>query len=159
MSRLEAVRASPHVVGEPPARGLLALAVVGILLLASGGFAIGLDVGLSLWWIAVALGIAVAAGFEGAGLVPTVGSQWLVGCWWSAFPPLVGYLTGRWAGTTRYNHPRMLGYGYESARVELIGGLESGIKYGLLFAVVIGLVGYAVGTVISRLATRSSASR
>ena len=154
MRRLEAVRASPHVVGEPQARGLLALAVVGLLLFASLGFAIGLDVGLSLGWIAAALGIAVAAGFAGAGLVPTVGSLWLVGCWWFAFPPLVGYLTGRWAGTTRYNHPRMLGYGYETARAELIGGIEYGFTYGLLFAVVIGLVGYAVGTVISRLATR-----
>jgi hypothetical protein len=159
MSDLQAVRASPHLVGDSRARGLLALAVVGILLLASGGFAIGLDVGLSLGWIAVALGIAVAAGFAGAGLVPTVGSLWLVGCWWFAFPPLVGYLTGNWTGAGRYTYPRMLGYGYESARVELIGGLESGIKYGLLFAVVIGLVGYTVGMISSRLATRSSASR
>jgi hypothetical protein len=159
MRRLEGVRASPHVVGEPPARGLLALGVIGLLLFASLGFVIGLDVGLSLWWIAVTLGIAVAAGFAGAGLVPTVGSLWLVGCWWFAFPPLVGYLTGNWTGAGRYTHPRMLGYGYETARAELIGGIEYGFKYGLLFAVVIGLVGYAVGMISSRLATRSSASR
>ncbi|WP_096394999.1 hypothetical protein [Halorubrum trapanicum] len=156
---LESVRSSPHVVGASPARGLLALAVVGLLLLASLGFALGLDVGISLWWIAVTLGIAVAAGSAGAGLVPTVGSLWLVGCWWFAFPPFVGYLTGSWAGSTRYNHPRMLGYGYESARGELLGGIEYGFKYGLLFAVVIGVVGYGVGAAISRLSTRTSESR
>ncbi|WP_017344084.1 hypothetical protein [Halorubrum sp. T3] len=156
---LENVRTSPHLVGASPARGLLALAVVGLLLLASLGFALGLDVGLSLGWIALALGIAIAAGFAGAGLVPAVGSLWLVGLWWFAFPPLVGSLTGRWAESTRYNHPRMLGYGYESARAELLGGIEYGFKYGLLFAVVIGLVGYAAGVAVSRLSTRTSASR
>jgi len=152
MEQFERIRVSPHVVGTSRARRLLALGVVGLLLLASIGFAVGLDVGLSLWWIALALGIAVAAGLAGAGLVPTVGSLWLVGCWWFAFPPLVGSLTGRWAGTTRYNHPRMLGYGYESARAELLGGIEYGVTYGLLFAVAFGLVGYAAGTVIRRLA-------
>ncbi|OYR81642.1 hypothetical protein DJ71_01010 [Halorubrum sp. E3] len=156
---LETVRSSPHVVGASPARELLALAVGGLLLLASLGFALGLEVGLPLWWIAVTLGIAVAAGFAGAGLVPTVGSLWLVGWWWFAFPPLVGYITGNWAGSTRYNHPRMLGYGYESARAELIGGLEYSVRYGLLFAVLIGLVGYMVGMVSSRFTTRTSESR
>ncbi|RLM40523.1 hypothetical protein DVK04_19515, partial [Haloferax sp. Atlit-105R] len=87
---LESVRASPHIVGESTARELLALTVVGLLLLASLGFALGLDVALSLWWIALALGIAVAAGFGSAGLVPAVGSLWLVGLWWFALPPLVG---------------------------------------------------------------------
>ncbi|OTF04377.1 hypothetical protein [Halorubrum sp. SD612] len=156
---LESVRSSPHLVGASPARGLLALAVGGVLLLASLGFALGLDVGLSLGWIALTLGIAVAAGFAGAGLVPAVGSLWLVGLWWFAFPPLVGSLTGRWAESARYNHPRMVGYGYESARAELLGGIEYGVKYGLLFAVVIGLVGYGAGMISSRLATRASESR
>ena len=156
---LENVRSSPHVVGTSPARGLLALAVVALLLLASLGFASGLDIGISLGWIALAFGIAIAAGVAGAGLLPTVGSLWLVGCWWFAFPPLLGYLTGGWAGTTRYDHPRMLGYAYESARAELLGGIEYGIRYGLLFAVVFGLVGYAVGMAMSRLSTRTSESR
>ncbi|MGM0448968.1 MAG: hypothetical protein ACQERM_12090 [Methanobacteriota archaeon] len=156
---LESVRSSPDVVGASPARELLALAVGGLLLLASVGFALGLDVGLSLGWVAVTLGIAVAAGFAGAGLVPTVGSLWLVGCWWFAFPPLVGYITGGWAGSTRYNHPRMLGYGYESARGELVGGIEHGVRYGLLFAVMVGLVGYAVGLIVNQLSTRTSSSR
>ena len=98
---LEGVRVPPQLVGVSPARGLLALTVVA-LLLASVGFALGLDVGLSLWWVALALGIAVAAGLAGAGLVPTVGSLWLVGLWGFAFPPFVGYLTGSWAGSTRY---------------------------------------------------------
>ena len=155
---LEGVRSSPHVVGEPPARGLLALAVGGLLLFGSIGFALGLDAGLSLGWTAATVGIAVGAGVASAGLLPTVGSLWLVGCWWFAFPPLVGYLTGSWAGSTRYNHPRMLGYGYQSARAELVGGIEYGVRYGLLFAVAVGLVGYAVGVLVDRLSTRSQAS-
>jgi len=56
-------------------------------------------------------------------------------------------------------HPRMLGYGYESVRAELLGGIEYGVKYGLLFAVVIGLIGYALGTVISRLSTQTSSAQ
>ena len=150
-------RASPHVVGDPRTRRLLALGVVGLLFVASVGFALGLNAGLSLGWVAVALALAVAAGLVSAGCLPTVGSLWLVGCWWFAFPPLVGYLTGSWAGSTRYTHPRMMGYGYESARAELIGGLEYGLTYGLLFAVVLGLAGYAVGTAVGRL-SRSQAS-
>ena len=156
---LESVHSSPHVVGASPARGLLALAVGGLLLIASLGFALGLNIGLSLWWIALALGIAIAAGFASAGLVPTVGSLWIVGLWWFAFPPLVGYVTDGWAESTRYNHPRMLGYGYESARAELLGGIEYSVRYGLLFAVVIGVVGYVVGMISSRLSTGTSASR
>ncbi|SDF21639.1 hypothetical protein SAMN04488067_102348 [Halorubrum xinjiangense] len=156
---LQAVRASPHVVGASPARRLLALAVVALLLIASAGFALGLNVGLSLGWIALALGIAIAAGFASAGLVPTVGSLWIVGLWWFAFPPLVGYVTDGWAESTRYNHPRMLGYGYELARAELLGGIEYGVRYGLLFAVVIGVVGYVVGMISSRISTRKKESR
>ena len=156
---LESVRSSPHVVGASPARELLALAVVGLLLLASTGFALGLNVGISLWWIALTLALAVAAGFAGAGLLPTVGSLWLVGYWWFAFPPLVGYITGNWTGAGRYTYPRMLGYGYQSARGELLGGIEVGVRLGLQFAVVAGLVGYAVGMVIARLSTRTSESR
>jgi hypothetical protein len=133
--------------------------VVGLLLLASVGFAVGLNTGISLWWIALALGIAVAAGIAGAGLVPTVGSLWLVGFWWFAFPPLVGYLTGNWTGAGRYSYPRMMGYGYQSARGELLGGIEIGVRLGLQFAVVVGLVGYAVGVIVSRLSTRTSGSK
>ena len=156
---LRDVRTSPHLIGGAPARGLLALGVVGLLLLASVGFALGLDVGISLGWVALAFGIAVAAGFGGAGILPTVGSLWLVGFWWFAFPPLVGYLTGNWTGAGRYTHPRMLGYGYQSARGELLGGIEVGVRLGLQFAVVAGVVGYAVGVAIGRLSTRTSESR
>lgn len=159
MSYLRDVHRSSHILGESPSRGLLPLAVVGLLLLASGGFVIGLDVGLSLGWAVLALGIAIVAGFLGAGLVPTIGSLWLVGLWGFVFPPLVGYLTGSWAGTTRYNHPRVLGYGYETARAELVGGMEYGIELGLLFAFVFGLVGYATGMVIDWLSTRMNNSR
>lgn len=158
MGRFDEILVSPHVVGKPSRRSLLALAVAGLLALASGGFAIGLDVGLSLWWIPLMLGIAVAAGVVGAGLAPTVGSLWLIGLWWFVFPPLVGYLTGNWAEATRYNHPRMMGYGYTSARAELLGGIEYGVRFGLLFAVGFGLVGYAVGAAVGRIAERASAS-
>lgn len=155
---LREIRLFPHIVGDPPARRLLALGVIGLLLLASVGFAIGLNVGLSLGWIAVTLAIAVAAGFAGAGLAPTVGSLWLVGCWWFAFPPLVGYITGNWEGEGRYTYPRMLGYGYETARGELLGGIELGVRLGLQFAVVVGLIGYAVGVAIGRLSTHTNES-
>lgn len=137
---------------------MLPLAVVGLLLLASVGFALGLDVGISLGWAALAFGIAIAAGIAGAGLVPTVGSLWLVGFWWFAFPPLVGYITGNWTGAGRYSYPRMLGYGYQSARGELLGGIELGVRLGLQFAVVAGLVGYAVGVAIDRLSTHTRES-
>ena len=140
-------------------RSLLPSAVVGLLVLASAGFVIGLDVGLSLGWILLTVGIAIVGGLIGAGLVPTIGSLWLVGLWWFVFPPLVGYVTDSWAGTTRYNHPRMLGYGYRSARAELFGGIEYGVQFGLPFAIVLGLIGYSIGIAIGRISTRANASR
>ncbi|MFC5134306.1 MULTISPECIES: hypothetical protein [Haloferacaceae] len=159
MGYLEDVRGSTHVVGDSSSRSLLVLAVVGLLLLASGGFVIGLNVGLSLGWIVLTLGIAIVAGLVGAGLVPTIGSLWLIGLWWFVFLPLVGYLTGSWAGSTRYNHPRMLGYGYTSARAELFGGVEYGVQFGLPFAVLLGSSGYAAGVAIDRMSKRMKASR
>lgn len=139
---------SPHIVGKSPSRRRLGLAVVTLLLLASGGFVIGLDVGLSLGWIVLTLGIAVGAGVVGAGLVPTIGSLWLVSLWWFVFPPLVGYLTDSWTGTTRFTHPRMMGYGYTSGRAELLGGIEYGVRFGLLCAIGLGVVGYTIGGTI-----------
>lgn len=38
-------------------------------------------------WIAIVIGIAVVAGVVEAGLVPTVGSLWLIGLWGYGFPP------------------------------------------------------------------------
>ena len=159
MTQFGEIRASPHVFGEPRKRSLLPLAVVGLLVLASVGFAIGLDVGLSLGWVLLTLGIAIVAGLIGAGLVPTIGSLWLVGLWWFVFPPLVGYVTDSWAGTTRYNHRRMLGYGYRSARAELFGGIEYGVQFGLPFAIVLGVIGYAIGIAIGRLSAQANTSR
>jgi len=159
MTQFGEIRASPHVFGEPRKRSLLPLAVVGLLVLASVGFAIGLDVGLSLGWTLLTLGIAIVAGLIGAGLVPTIGSLWLVGLWWFVFPPLVGYVTDSWEGTTRYNHPRMMGYGYRSARAELFGGIEYGVQFGLPFAIVLGVIGYAIGIAIGRLSAQANTSR
>jgi len=158
MSAADAGPVRSHVVGDRARRNLLVLAVAGLLSLASGGFAIGFEVGLSLGWVVLTLGIAVAAGLARAGLVPTVGSLWAVGLWWFAFPPIVGYLTGSWAGTGRYSHPRMLAYGYTSARAELIGGVEQGLELGLGFALVVGVIGYATGVAIDRIVTRVVAS-
>lgn len=153
MARFEDIRASSHLFGASPSRSRLVLAVVGLLGVASGGFVIGLDVGLSLGWVLLTLGIATGAGLIGAGLLPTIGSLWLVALWWFVFPPLVGYLTANWAGTTRYNHPRMMGYGYTSARAELLGGIEYGVQFGLPLAMVLGLIGYAIGTAMDRIST------
>lgn len=114
----------------------------------------GLDVGFSLGWIAVTIGIAVVAGSAKAGLGPTVGSVWLISLWWFVFPPLVGYLTGDWADASRYTYPRALDYAYTSAYAELIGGVESGVTSGLLFALVIGTGGYATGAVVSWVSNR-----
>lgn len=131
--------------------------MAGLLLLVSAAFVVGGPVGLSLPWLLVAVGIAIVAGAVTAGSVPTVGSLWLVGCWWFAFPPLVGYLGGGWPAP-RYHHPRMQGFAYGAARAELVGGLEYGLTYGLLLALVLGTVGYAVGAVLRWLGARLAES-
>lgn len=138
----------PHVVGEAYSRGILIAVVVSLLVVSSGGFVIGMDVGLSLGWIVLALAIAIVAGWKGAGLGPTIGSLWLISLWWFTFPPFVGYLTGSWADSTRYTHPRMMAYGYTSARAELLGGIEYGVEIGFLFAFVAGSIAYLIGATI-----------
>lgn len=155
----EASRLWPHILGEAPARARLIATVVGMVILASGGFVIGLDVGLSLGWIVVALGIAFVAGVVRAGLLPTTGSLWLIGLWWFAFPPLVGYLSGEWTNASRYTHPRILGFAYTTARAELIGGIEHGVRSGFLFAVIGGSIAYVTGTVTPSVVTRLNAHR
>ena len=157
MSYSDQVR--PHVVGEARNRGILVLAVIGLLVLSSGGFVLGMNVGLSPGWVVLAFGIAIAAGSVRAGLVPTIGSLWLINLWWFIFPPLVGYLTGSWGESTRYNYPRVLGYAHGSAYDELIGGIESGLGAGLLFALLVGVVGYSTGAAISWFLTRPNPRR
>lgn len=146
-----------HVVGEARSRTILLATVIALLILSSGGFVIGLDTGLSLGWIVLAVGLALMAGVIGTGLGPTVGSLWLISLWWFIFPPLVGYLTGSWEESVRYTHPRMLGFGYTSAHAELLGGIEYGVKFGLPIAILIGLVAYSTGAIISWLPTRLNA--
>lgn len=143
-----------HLIGDSRPRRAIFAIVVGLLLLASVAFVLGLPVGLSTGWILVAVGIAVLAGWWGAGLGPTVGTLWLLGLWWFAFPPLVGYLGGGWANPSRYTHPRMLGFAYTSARAELLGGIEYGLKFGLVLAVVLGTVGYIVGAILDAVSNR-----
>lgn len=143
-----------HVFGRSRPRRLVVTTSVGLVGLASIGFLLGVNTGLSLWWVVVALGVAFVAGWLGAGLVPTVGSLWLVGLWWFVFPPLVGYLSGDWTSASRYTHPRMLGFAYRTARAELVGGFEYGLQFGLLFAVVGGGVGYVAGSGIRYLRRR-----
>ncbi len=146
-------RLFPLVLGEASARRAVVVSVLGLLVLASGAFLLGAEVGLSPPWIVLALSIAVLAGWWGAGLIPTIGSLWLISLWWFVFPPLVGYLTAGWATPSRYTHPRMMGFAYSSARAELLGGLEYGLKFGLLFAVVGGTIAYGVGAIATRLWT------
>ena len=109
-------------------RKAVELGVAGVVV---GGFAyhdikelLGYDVGLRPGWLVVAVGIALVAGWLGAGLALTILAEWLLALWWTAFPPLVGYLTGAWTGTGRYTHPRTMGFAYRAAEAELIGGLE-----------------------------------
>lgn len=148
----------PHIVGESRNRGLLLLAVIALLLLFSGGFLLGvLDLGLSLGWMGVAVGIAITAGVVRAGLVPTIGSLWLFTLWWHVFPPFIGYLTGNWGMGSRYTYPRLLDYGYTSADYELIGGIERGTEFGLPFAIFVGTAGYVVGATISWYSGRKGA--
>ena len=130
--------------------------VVGLLGLASVAFLLGMGVRLyEFWgWLVIVPGTAVIAGILGAGLVPTVGSLWLISLWGYAFPPLVGYLSGEWMGAGRYTSPRMLGFAYGSARAELLGGLETSVNFGLAVAVIVGTTGYVAGSVIRWVATR-----
>ena len=138
-------RLRSHILGERRPRRGLALGVGGLVVVASIGFLLGSDAVVSVNWIVLALGVAVVAGAAGAGIGPTAAALWLLGLWWSAFPPIVGYLTGEWRSVSRYTYPRMLDYAHGSARYEAIGGIEQGIRIGLLFAVVLGTVGYLGG--------------
>jgi len=130
--------------------------VVGLLGLASVAFLLGMGVRLyDFWgWLVIVPGTAVITGIFGAGLVPTVGTLWLISLWGYAFPPLVGYLTGEWMGAGRYTSPRMSGFAYGSARAELLGGLETSVNFGLALAVIVGTIGYVVGSGIRWMATR-----
>ncbi|MDJ1434702.1 hypothetical protein [Halostagnicola sp. A-GB9-2] len=148
MNGLDRVR--PHVIGEGWRGGLFLLAVIALSLLFSGGFVLEiLDVGFSLSWVVVAFGIAIVAGGVRAGLLPAIGSLWFFAFWWYTFPPLVGYLTGDWEAASRYTYPRTLGYGYDSAYHELMGGINRGVRSGLSFALFVGTIGYSIGTAVA----------
>lgn len=145
----------PHVVGESRRWGLFLLAVIGLLLIFSGGFIVGIiDINMSLGWFGVAVVIAITAGVVKAGLAPTIGVLWLFAFWWFVFPPLVGYLTGNWEMGSRYTYPRFLGYGYTSAYAELTGGIEQGVTSGFVYSLILGSIGYIIGTAISWLSKR-----
>ena len=131
--------------GERRPRRRLALGAGGLVTAASVGFLLGSDAVFSVNWIALALLVAFVGGAAGAGIGPTGAALWFLGFWWSAFPPIVGYLTGEWRSVSRYTYPRMLDYAHGSARYEAIGGIEQGIRIGLLFAVVLGTIGYLGG--------------
>ncbi|MUW13772.1 hypothetical protein GJ633_03175 [Halorubrum sp. CBA1125] len=156
MSRFDGSRVWQHLTGDRRPRRTIVAAVVTLVGFASVAFVLGLSVGLyEFWgWLVIALGIAVGAGVVGAGLVPTVGSLWLIAFWGYVFPPLVGYLGGEWTGGGRYTHPRMLGFAYGSARAELLGGLETSLTFGLPLAIIIGTVGYVSGTIIDQVRMR-----
>lgn len=161
MARLDAKRVWRLLVGERRPRRLVVLCAVSLVGVASVAFLLGLNVRLYDFtgWLVIVPGIAVAGGMLGAGLVPTVGSLWLVGVWGYVFPPLVGYVTGEWTGAGRYTQPRMLGFAYGSARAELLGGVETSLNFGLALAVLVGVLGYAAGSAVSWVATRVRSSR
>lgn len=161
MRRLDADRVWNYLAGDRRPRRLVVLSAVSLVSVASVAFLLGLNVGLYEFsgWLVLVPGIAVAGGVLGAGLVPTIGSLWLVGFWGYVFPPLVGYVTGEWTGGGRYTHPRMLGFAYGSARAELHGSVETSLKSGLLLAVLVGSLGYVTGSALSRLATRIQSSQ
>ncbi|SFB68655.1 hypothetical protein SAMN05444422_101169 [Halobiforma haloterrestris] len=149
----------PHVVGRQRKRGLLLLAVIGLALLFSAGFVLGLlDIDISPGWIGVALVIAVAGGVLKAGLFPTIGALWLFAFWYFVFPPLIGYLTGNWEMASRYTYPRLLDYGNTSAYAELTGGIEQGVTSGFVYSLILGTGGYIIGTTISWLSRRLPAN-
>jgi len=129
--------------------------------LASVAFVLGARVGLynSRLWIVFVPTLALLAGLGRAGLLPTVGSLWLVLLWGFTFPPLVGYLTGEWSEASRYTTPRMAGFAYGSARDELMGGLERGLVLGFIVAVVVGVTGYVAGSLVRRSARYVEARR
>ena len=156
MEHIDGGRVWRSVFGDRLSRWAVIGSVVGLLGFASVAFLLGMGVRLyDFWgWLVIVPGTAVIAGILGAGLVPTVGSLWLISLWGYAFPPLVGYLTGEWMGAGRYTSPRMLGFAYESARAELVGGLETSANFGLALAVVVGTTGYVAGSVIRWMTTR-----
>lgn len=141
-------RALNYLWGNRRPRWTLIASVVGLLGLASIAFLLGMGVGLSefVGWLWVIPITAVIAGYIGAGLLPTVGSLWLVSLWLWVFPPVVGYLTGEWTGTGRYTTPRMIAVEYGTIRTELLAGLENALKIGLALAVIVGTVGYILGS-------------
>lgn len=151
MNDRRVARIRSQVLGERRSRRGLALGVGGLVAAASAGFLLGIDAVASTGWLAVALGVALAGGATGAGAAPTGAALWLLGFWWSAFPPAIGYLTGAWESVSRYTYPRMLDYAHGSARSEAMGGIEQGVQIGVLFAVVVGTVGYLGGLGASEL--------
>jgi len=152
-----------YLCGDRRPRRALIGSLVGLLGLASVAFLLGMGVGLSefVGWLWVIPIIAVIAGYIGAGLLPTVGSLWLVSLWLWVFPPLIGYLTGEWTGTGRYTTPRMAAFQYTSARAELLGGFETALEIGLALAIIVGTVGYILGSLthwgVHAQATRTNA--
>lgn len=130
--------------GSPRPRRVLTGGVAALLGCSSVGFLLGVDGMLGWVGVPVTFVIAGAAGWAGAGVGPTAVVTWGIGWWWTAFRPLVGYLTGNWAIAGRYTYPRQLDYGYTTASGELIGGMQYGVEVGALFAV-LGVSGYLVG--------------
>ena len=124
--------------------------MIGLILFFSGGFVTEIwDIEMTPGWAGVVVGIATVAGVLKAGLGPTIGTLWLFAIWWFIFPPLVGYLTGDWGMASRYTYPRHLDYGATSAYVELTGGIKQGVTFGIIYSLILGTVGYSIGTTIS----------
>ena len=106
---------------------------------------------LEQWEVAVLL-IGVPAGWASAGVLLTVISAWFFNLWWHTLPPLVGYMTGEWTGSSRYTYPRSTLEGYTSAQSELIAALSFSISMHIIASVVIfAALGYVFGQGLNRL--------
>ncbi|MFB6121146.1 MAG: hypothetical protein ABEJ68_08540 [Halobacteriaceae archaeon] len=157
MVSLDADDAWRTLYGDPRPRWALLGFTVTVLGLASVAFLLGFSVGLYEFagWLVLVVALPTVAGVVGAGLLPTALSLWLVILWGYVFPPLVGYLTGAWAPASRYGHPRMAGYAYVSARAELHGALDYVLGSGVWLALVLGILGYGVGSLVLWAAKKS----
>ncbi|SEW04143.1 hypothetical protein [Halobacterium jilantaiense] len=146
------------IAGRPRPRLRVVGIAVAAVLAGSLVFVAGLPVGLYEFggWTVFALVLGVVAGVRTAGLVPTVGSLWLVALWGYVFPPLVGYFTGQWEPASRYAHPRMMGVAHRSAFGDLRHGVETATEFGLLAAVVLGILTYLAGAGLRWLTDRFS---
>ena len=108
----------------------------------SAGFLGGIEIAVGAFVLLCGLAVALYAGVEGGGLLAAQLAVFGSVCWRAVFPPLVGYL--RWDDAARYTTTRWT-HLYLGPEGELTRGIELGLIYGVLAAVVLGSAAYGVG--------------